>query len=106
MYKTNTGKYCYHCGADIHTHSELYGRELIWNDECSENCVSELSVNQLKSDLNTAIKKVEAIKQSIKIASSYRTNEAKLADAIRKTEALAKECGVPIGQLASNLGRK
>ena len=106
MYKTNTGKYCYHCGADVHPHSELYGRELIWNDVCSENCVTELAVNQLNSDLITAINKVEAIKKSISVASSYRTNEAKLADVIRKTEALAKECGVPIGQLASNLGRK
>ena len=106
MYKTNTGKYCYHCGADIHTHTHMYGRELAWEDECSEKCVTELAVNQLKSDLNTAIKKVEAIKQSINVANYYRTNEAKLAELIRKTEALAEECGVPIGQLASNLGRK
>lgn len=106
MYKTNTGKYCHHCGADIHTHSKLDGREITWYDVCSDNCVTEITINRLNDELLIAMNRLEALKTSIAIAGKYRTNDAKLAEAVRLTEAVAKECGVPLNQLASNLGKK
>ena len=106
MYKTNTGKYCHHCGADIHTHSMLDGREITWYDVCSDNCVTDITIKRLNDERLIAINKLESLNTSIAIARTFRTNEAKLAEAVRLTEAVANECGVSISQLASNLGKK